>query len=226
MATYPAYIPSPDADFSAWLNNFANILTADPVPYGLTAGDAIAVQTVTDTWSAAYALATDPATRTTPTVADKDNARASAEAVVRPYAVTISQSAAITDMLKADIGVTIRSLVPTPIPAPVDAPAVSLQAAIVGLLTLNYKVPAQVGKAKPFGATGVEIWTSIGDTYATDPAQTNLRQIVTRSPFRLAYNLADSGKKMSLYARYTTRSGPGGVAQSGPWSPQFALVLL
>ena len=81
MANAP-YIPAKDALFAAWLLNFSTLLTASPVTYGLTAPDAVTVAGVNGTFQAAYATATNPATRTSGAVAATDVARLDAEAIV------------------------------------------------------------------------------------------------------------------------------------------------
>ena len=226
MSTYPTYIPAKDALFATWLENFSTLLTAAPATYGLTAPDATAVDAVNTAFQAAYALAIDPPTRTSVTVADKDAARASAEAVVRPFAVTISRNAAVTDGNKTAIGVTVPSVTPTPIPPPANAPSLALVSAISLVQTLSYKVAGQTGKAKPFGSIGVEIFRSVGTVAATDPAQCAYIGTYTKSPFKQTYSSGDQGKIVTLFARYVTRSGPDGVAQPGPWSDALNLIVM
>jgi len=220
------YIPTKDADFSIWLENFSTLLTAAPATYGLTAPDALAVDAVNTTFQAAFLLSSNPATRTSGTVADKDTARANAQLIVRPFAVRISQNTSVSDLAKSDIGVTIRQLIPSPIPAPVDAPSLGVQSMIPGQFTGSYHVVGSIGKAKPFGSIGVELVKSIGTVYATDPSQCQLEGTFTKSPFRVAIAGEDTGKKVTLFARFTTRSGPGGRAQSGPWSLPLNFVAM
>lgn len=218
MASYPPYIPNKDADFANWLLNFSTLLTAAPATYGLTAPDAVAVAAEQTAFAAAYSAAIDPSTRTPVTVAAKDSAKASALAVVRPFAVNISLNPGVLDADKTAIGVTVRSLVPTPIPAPVDAPVLAIGAWTPGVLKGGYSVDGVVGKSKPFGVIGVELWASVGVAHVGDPAACTFRGTVTKSPFRLSFQPADVGKAVTLFARFVTRSGPAGVAQVGPWS--------
>ena len=218
MASYPPYLPPKDADFATWLMNFSTLLTGNPTDFGLEAADATAVAAVNTTFQLDYTTSQDPATRTAPTVAAKDAARASAEAVVRPYAVQISRNAGVTDENKAAIGVTIPSTVPTPIAAPTVAPDLALLSATQGDMLLSYKAAGASGKSKPFGAIGVEIFRSVGTVSATDPAQAAYNGTVTRSPFRQSFAAEDAGKVCTFFARFVTRSGPDGKAQVGPWS--------
>lgn len=224
MAT--SYIPAKDADFNSWLTNFSALLTATPLVFGLTAPDAVSVDTVKDAWATAYTAATDPGTRTSATVAAKDAARASAEAVVRPLAVRISLNPSVTEENKIAIGVTVRAFPPSPIPAPVVAPVISHVSSAPGLTRLAFKATGAAGKAKPFGAIGVEIYRSVGTVPAVDPAQATFVGTYTKTPFAQVFMAGDAGKTATFFARFVTRSGPAGVAQAGPWSAPLALIVM
>ncbi len=220
------YIPASDANFDIWSANFSTKLTAAPTTYGLIAGDAVAVAAVVLTWHNAYLAATTPATRTPVTIAAKDNARAAAEALIRPYATRVSTNPAVTDANKVALGVTVRTTVPTPIPPPTTVPNLSLLAAITGQQTLEYKESGTSNKAKPYGSIGVQLFRAIGTVFATDPDQAVFVCVATKSPSVQGFNSGDSGKKVTWFARFTTASGPGGVAQVGPWSDPLNLVIM
>jgi len=222
---YPPYIPPQDAAFAVWLANFDALLTAAPATYGLTAPDAAAVAAVALPFAVAYPISQDPATRTPVTVAAKDTARADAEVVVRPFAVQISLNAGVPAMDKTAIGVTVRSLVPTPIPAPISAPTLSVVGLIPNQGTFASKEVGATGKAKPFGSTGMQLAAAIGVAHTSDPADATIGTIVTKSPFRVAFAAPDAGLKLSLFARYCTRSGPGGEIQYGPWSAPLQTIV-
>lgn len=220
------YIPNRDADFAAWLLNFATLIAAAPAAYGLLVGDATAISAQNTAFQAAYTAAIDPGTRTPATVAAKDAARANAQAVVRPYAQRIRNNSAVDVALKVGLGLTIPSTTPTPIPAPVVAPALSLQSAIVGQMRLAYKDPTAAGKAKPYGVVGVEMARAIGTVPAVDPAQASVWGTATKSPFEMSFLAGDAGKVVTLFGRFVTRSGPGGIAQVGPWSAPLVLTVI
>jgi hypothetical protein len=220
------YIPARDADFSAWLLNFATLIAANPTNYGLLAGDAVTISAVDTTFQAAYTLATNPATRTAPTVAAKDAARVNAEQTVRPYAQRIRNNTAVSDLLKVGLGLTIPSTTPTPIPAPVVAPELGLLSAIPLQQTLTYRDPSAAGKAKPYGVIGVEVWRAVGVAPAVDPAQASYYATATKSPFRSTFGAGDVGKIVTYFGRFVTRSGPGGIAQAGPFSAPLPLTVI
>lgn len=221
------YIPAKNADFQSWLLNFSTLLTANPTNYGLVAGDATIVAGVYTTWHAAFLAGTNPATRTSVTVAAMQTARATATATVRLYAQAIAINAGVSDALKVGIGVNPRNPTRTPIPAPLTVPTLSLRFMTSLLAYLAYKdtsLPA--GKQKPFGAIGMQLHASIGTAVAVDPDAGRNVATYTKSPFTLPYTDGDRGKVMTLWGRWVTKSGPAGVAQVGPWSTALHFVLV
>lgn len=221
------YIPAPDAAFSAWLQNFSNLLSATPTDFGLTAPDATAVAAQNTAFQAAYTLAIDPATRTSPTVAAKDAARVTAEAVVRPYAIQISLNASVTNENKTAIGVNIPNRSPVPVPPPTTFPQLGFRSAEPLIHVLQYQDSGLgTGKKKPVGAIGLELWRSVGTVAATDPAQADYYGQFTKSPLRSSFESAQVGKVCTYFARWITRSGPGGIAQTGPWSAPLTVNVI
>ena len=221
------YIPSKDSLFVAWLTNFAALITANPVNFGLVAGDALTIQGKADSYDAAYTLAIDPGTRTPATVAAKDVARTEAEATVRPFAVQISLNDGVTDENKVAVGVTVRKTVPTPVPPPASAPVLGLVSQNPGRIQLSYRDDAlPAGKSKPDGCIGLEIYTAVGTVAAVDPAQALYRGTITKSPNTLDFGAEDKGKIVVMWGRWVTRSGPAGKAQAGPWSVALQTIVV
>lgn len=221
------YIPAKIAAYALWVANFSSKLTATPVAFGLVAGDAVAVATQATAFATAYALSSTPATRTSATIAQTNNVRALATATIRPYAVRIAANSAVTDANKVSIGVTIRSTTPTPVPAPTTAPALSLLSATFLQHQLRYvDVSTPTTKAKPFGATGMEVYIAVGIAAAVDPSVAPYRGNYTKSPMTVAFDAGDKGKTATYFARWTTTAGPGGVAQVGPWSDPLVVGII
>lgn len=221
------YIPAKDSLFDNWLANFATLITASPSTYGLVAGDALVIQGAYDDWSAAYTLATDPSTRTKPTVAAKDAQRATSSAIARPYAINVRNNAGVSNEDKLDLGLTIPDLTPTPVPPPVTSPSLSLVNAISLQHQLNFRDSAfPLLKRKPVGATSLQLWRAVGVVAATDPAQASFYNNVTKTPFVVGFDSGDRGKHCTYFGRWATRSGPGGIAQFGPWSDALDVIVI
>lgn len=223
----PAYIPAKDADFAVWLQNFATLIAATPTNYGLVTGDATIISAANAAFQAAYLLATNPATRTAPTIADKDTQRASATATVQPYAQQISKNMGIDNSLKLGVGVNLPNPTRTPVPPPTTAPVLAHVASIPGQMTLGYAdTSTPASKAKPPGATGLELRQTIGTAPAVSPDAADPVQVITKSPTAVSYASGDVGKIATLWGRWVTRSGPGGVAQVGPWSAALSIGII
>lgn len=221
------YIPAKNADAASWATNFDDLVTANPTSYGLTAPIAVTIAAATAAFVDALAISTNPATRTTPTVAATQAARVDWENTVRPYAQQVKKNPAVTNEQRADLGLTIDATVPTPIPAPTAAPALELVSGGIGTVRINARNPETPGsKAKPFGATGLEIYGSIGTVAATDPSQATYLARATKSPLQLNLGAGNSGKVVTLFARFATTSGPAGVAQTGPFSAPLVFTLM
>lgn len=224
---YPAYVPAPDSLFTSWLDNFSALLTASPTTYGLIAGDAVAVAAVTATYDAAYALAVNPPTRTSGTIADKDAARFAAEALVRPLAVRIIRNPSVANIDRVNIGVTVPSSTPTPVPAPVTPPALILVGAGPLLHNLQYRdATAPLVKAKPFGVISLWLYAQLGTSAGIDPDAATFLGARNKTPLQVSWSSGDRGKHATYWARWATRSGPAGVPQLGPWSDSLDVIIL
>lgn len=223
--TSPSYIPTTIALLIPWATNFATLLTAAPGDYGLTAGDASAAQTSVDNYVTAQNTALNPPTRTSATIAAASQAKADMLAVIRPRAVLISQNASVTDEAKADIGVTIRSSVRTPVTAPTVAPVLSLigvRTNAVDLRYLNAETPNS--KAAPRGCGGVELVIFYGSSPNPTPEMGVLVASPTKSPAVIDTS-GHSGQTATVWARWRTKNGvQGGKVGYSPYSAPLVFV--
>jgi len=220
------YLPPPDAAFDAWSQNFSTLITADPTTYGLIAGDATAIAAVVDAFHTAYGLASNPVTRTAVTIAAKDAARVAAEPVLRDYAQQISRNAGVDNSDKTAVGVNLPNTARPPIPQPTTQPQLALVSSVHNLQVISYKDSATpTTKAKPFGAIGIDLRVSISLTPAASPDNVPPFGVITKSPVNIGMLSGDAGKTARYWGRWVTRSGPGGMAQYGPWSAPMDVVV-
>ena len=222
-----SYIPATDAAFDAWAANFSTLLTANPTAYGEDAPSALVVQNAYDAWSAAYVLATDPSTRTPTTVADKDAERVALDATARPVALRINARTSVSNLQRTALGITVRKLTRTPVAAPTTAPVLTLRSQIAGVARLQIRDESTpTTKAKPLGVIGVDLHVFVGDTPPVSFAEYPLVKTTGKTPNTLPFSGAQSGMTANVVARWTTRSGPGGTAQKGPWSVPEVFVIM
>lgn len=216
MPALPPYIPTKDSEFGLWIDNFSALITAAPGTYGLVAGDAAAIAGVTATWDAAYALVTSPLTKTAATVGAKNNARVSALATARPYAVNISRNAGVLSADKIALGVNPLQSVPTPITPPTTNPILTIAngASLQHYVRYRDSTASPSVKAKPYGVRQVQIYAQTSPTAITDPSLIAFAQLNTKAPFIQTWPGGSTGKIAYYAARWVTIKG-----QVGPWSP-------
>lgn len=228
MANQLNYIPNKDSEYALWAENFASSIQANPLLYGLSSGDATTISQVNSTFQSAYSVATDPATRTSPAVQAKTNARNAATEVFRMYAQRIRNDVAVSDEAKLDLGINLKPVGGgTPVPEPVTNPELDLVYQTPGVIQLTYQDSSGgPSKRKPSGVVACELWIAIGDEHAVSSDQTKYAGAFTKSPMALEMKPEDSGKKITIYARWATASGPGGKAQVGPFGSSLQTVII
>ena len=221
------YIPARIADFAIWIANFATKVALSPTSYGLIAGDATAISAQNTAFQAAYAASTNPATRTSASVATTQGARFASEVVIRPFAMRINANQTVTDAQRVSLGLTVRTVTPTPVPAPTTSPAILLVSATPGVHTLQVRdSTTPTSKAKPENVGGLELWVAVGIAPAVNPSAGAFRQVTTKTPFAVAFDASDKGKIATYFGRWINRSGPAGIAASGPWSAPLSAHIV
>lgn len=197
----PNYIPPREADFVTWITNFDALILATPTAYGLSSADAAALDTLTQLYLAAYALALGGSTRGPANIAAKDAARANVTTRARQLATVIQANPAITDEQKTGLGITVRKTNKTPIPAPTTSPLLTFVAATPLQATLRYAdqlTPAS--RALPFGAIALALRVVV----AAGSTQ-NLH--ITKNPVGVNFITGDAGKIATYTANWITRTG-------------------
>lgn len=231
MPTAP-YIPAQNNAFLGWIDNFASLITADPARYGLDAVAAAAIQTAADNFDAAFALAgttapphpvpVNPAARTPVTVAAMAATKGASTATVRPYAQQIRINPGVTNDDKVALGLNLQNTSPSPVPAPVSYPLLSLLSGGPLTHTFSYKDSmTAVGKRKPDGVVQMQLVGAAAVAAATDPDTLPPLPAQTKSPFMIVWSSGDGSKIASYAARWVTRKG-----LVGPWSPILTAVVM
>jgi hypothetical protein len=202
------YLPPKEADLNLWVLNFDTLLTAAPATYGETAPVALAVHTPTDAFIAALSLATDPGTRTHSTIAAKDAAKAAMLAALRPVATRIKANAGVSDASKVAIGVGVKDTALTPISTPTTQPLLSIVRATPLQHEIRFADAMTPDKRhKPFGATALILFCSVGSTPPAIPENSPFKALVTKQPYFHGFDVGDVGKIAFYYGRWVTRTG-------------------
>lgn len=217
----PDYIPARDGDFNIWINNYSTLITAGPVPYGLTSTQATALAGLTSTWNTAYAAATSGATRGPMSVNAKDVARANVQQYARELAIIIQATTTVTEEQKTALVITVRKTNRTPIPPPTTNPLLNIIAATPLQHTLRYADQLTPdSRSRPFGVAALKLRVEI-EPIGTPPtgiaAQT---LILTRNPVAVDFLSGNVGK-----VAYYTGVWINGKGEEGPVSVTTSGVI-
>jgi hypothetical protein len=215
------FIPNRDSDFDRWLANFAAKIVADPASYGLSPGDAAEIDAARAAWHAAFLVARAPATRTLPSIADKDGKRAAAVVVARRLSARVRADDSVSDDLKIRLGLKLRAAGLTRSAAPAAFPTL----AIIGLKLGSHELIAGSdnegpSRAKPDGAATLLVVRAIGDAPASDPKGAAFLTLATRTRFRSEFTVHEGGKFATYFARWANARG-----ELGPWSAPVSMRI-
>ena len=221
MPAVAPYIPPRDADLDTWSANFSTLITAAPATYGLTSADAATIAGAVLTWHTDYLLVTSPTTKTATAVQNKNAARVSMLATVRPYAQAISLNAGVSTGAKIALGVNPRTSTPTPITAPTTSPVLTAQSTSTAGTIIRYRdaTASPSVKAKPYGVVQVQLYGLASTTPITDPDDLDFQFATTKSPI-IVPMAGDAGKTVYFAGRWITKTG-----LLGPWSSIISYVV-
>lgn len=222
MPALAPYIPPKDADLSNWAANFTALITANPAMFGLTSVDAGNIASQVGNFQSMYTLVTSPSTKTAQAVSNKNTAKTTMLANVRPYAQQISLNPGVTSANKIALGLNPRTSTPSPVTPPVTNPILTVQSAQNLGVILRYRdSAASVSvKSKPYGVTQCAISYGVSATPISDPTLLPSSVIGTKSPLQILFPSGAAGKQCYFAARWAIRTG-----QYSPWSPMINFTV-
>jgi len=215
------YIPSSDAEFGGWLNNFITNANANLADLGLVAADLAPAQAALTTWNTAYSnnLAQQAAAKGSRET--KDTARADAEAIVRPLVQLLKARGSVSDAQRQSLGVPTRATTRTAVGEPISRPLGTVDTSQRLQHTISF-VDDQTpnSRAKPSGIVGCEVWVKVGGVAPVDPSELSYLATDTRTPYMATFNGDDGGKTAYYMLRWVNTRG-----ERGPWSQTVAATI-
>lgn len=186
--------PDKDFDLSNWSGNFSTRLTATPTAYGSDAATATAYAGLHADFEARLLTATTPATRTQAAVDAKNVSKKALVAKARQVIRTINGYAPLTSTQRVELGLNPRDAVPTPVPAPVTRPMLSVDPDGT-LRIVDETMPDS--KAKPAGVAGALVFIKIDGEAPASVDEAKFAILATR--FRSQIPLPEGSSKKTLW---------------------------
>ncbi len=215
------YLPSSDADYSVWVDNFITYANANLATLGLTAADIAPVQAAHADFKTALTANVAAQAQATSARQTKDDSRAAADGAVRPLVGRLQASSTVTDAQRQSLGVTVRSGTRTAAAAPTSRPVATVDTSqrLQHIISFVDEL-TPTSRAKPDGVSGCEIWMKLGSTAPVDPSELSYLATDTRSPYTAEFAGADAGKTAYYMLRWVNTRG-----DRGPWSQTVSATV-
>lgn len=202
------YIPTTDADLSAWAANFYSQVDGALPGLGLVAADIATLATARTNFDASLAAANLAKSAQLQAVADKNTKRATLVAELRAIAKRVQAYPSLTDAQRASFGLTIPDTTPSAVPAPSSRPVVTVD--ILGGLKHNVKLTDEAtpfSNAKPAGAIAAQIFVKYGSTAPVTVDDCVLLGQATKANYEVQHASDKAGQNAHYLARWITRQG-------------------
>lgn len=216
------YIPGREPELVTWASDFAaNVAAIGPAAIGLTPAQQTDLQAKVDDFVAAYGVATNMATRTRPAIQTKDLLKRQMVQTIRQLAGVIQKHPGTTDAQRAQLGLTIpaeRQSVGIPGEAP-DMDIVS----VIGRVVRSRVHSAQSAsrRGKPPYCIGCVVYSYVGATPPTDPAEWRHEGMTTKTTFDVTFpDSVPNGSTVFLTARWVNEK-----LQAGPSCEPVSTIL-
>ena len=211
------YVPTPDGDFAAYLNDFINAITAWWNAQGLNPDDLTELYKAWERWELRYPAHVTAQAAARAAAQAKTQARKDAERELRAVARFVQSFPATTDAQRAALGLT----VPRPTRAVPRAPATRPRGVITAVNRLTHELlvtddATPTRRAHPHGTRGAEVWLKLvpaGEPTPSQPANLTYVTTTSRPTLRTTFTPTDGGKTAVYLLRWINTRG-----EPGPWS--------
>jgi hypothetical protein len=213
------YLPSADADFDIWQQNFYAYVNTHLAELGLTASDLAPLTTAQSAWQNAFSSNIAAQAAALGARQGKDTARDNFESLTRSFVRRVQALPNVTDAARASMNITVAQG-RAPASAPTTRPVVNIDTDQRLRHTINFvDETTPTSKARPDGVMGCEIWNKVGDA-PTGPSQLTYLGTDTRTPYVAEFDETDGGKTAHYMLRWVNTRG-----EVGPWSQTISATI-
>jgi hypothetical protein len=212
------FIPTKEADFDSWLKFLVRYVDEKcggnkPEWTHIPSEARNAVSDAYMAWETAYEQTKMP--HTPVDTEAKNDAKALAKALVRPFISQYLRYPPVTNEDRTAMGIPNHDLHPTPIKPPETGPSFSIIQMGPAALGVVYR-DGEKGKrgSKPKGVASVKICMGVSDTPVTDQEALPASKRATKCPYIIRFREADRGKRAYLACTWELSKQNG----ESPWS--------
>jgi hypothetical protein len=206
MAAHEDYIPSVDAEFNNWLDNLydysaSKMTGGDPAWTHIPLSELDLLGGARAAWKAAYAPTLKP--HVPAETLAKDEARAAAETVIRPFVGQWLMWKQLSDKEREEAGVHVKKNRRSAIPAPATVPELEPRAGVPRQIVVPYRDKGSARRGKPKDVHGIEVrWAFLNAPPLNIEAELTQSSFDTNSPLTLVFEESDRGKRVYMAGRW------------------------
>lgn len=205
MSSNSDFIPAKDGEFDVWFKHLTQYVSdktggTSPVWTHIPAEEVSALNHAYTAWYTAYEPSLIPHT---PGITEaKNEARKTAEGVIRPFKRRYLEDPPVTDQQRIDMGLHI-SHHRTPVPTPDTMPELIPDTGTRRRIAVHYRDEGSTHRGKPHHVTGIEVRWAFLDRPPVHLEEELIHSTFdTRSPLILDFDEADRGKRVYLAGRW------------------------
>ena len=215
-----AFYNSTEADLATGAQNVVDIVTPAVATYGVTAGTMTTYAGLVTSYASLLELATEPATRTSVSVENKNVAKKALREASINLAKIFDGTSTVTNAMLLALQMNPR-VVPQSRNVPAYAPTVDVVKVTSRLVDIHVHGPAGEGRGLPFGATAVNIFSYVGPTAPTDVREYHFEGASSRARAQILFpDSVPSGATIWLSAQWVSARG-----QLSPGSTPISFTL-
>jgi hypothetical protein len=212
------FIPGKEAAFDSWFKFLIQYVAqkcggSSPEWTHIPAAALTVVSDAYAAWYTAYSKTKGPHTPVDTEV--KNDAKAAARAVVRPFVSRYLRFPPVTNEDRTAMGIPNHDSHPTPIKPPETGPSFSIIQMGSGTLGIVYR-NGGTGKrgSKPKGVTSVKICVGVSDEPIIDQEKLPASKKATKCPYLIRFREADRGRRAYFACKWELSKQDG----ESPWS--------
>lgn len=196
-----------EADLATGAANLITIVTPVPATWGLTTGEITSYTSLSTSYSTKLATANTPATRTSVAIEAKNIAKQLLKAASVNIARTITSVPTVTNDQLMSLQLNER-IIPQPRPVPAAPPVLEVISVSGRTVSLRIHATGSDLRAKPFGATGANIYSFVGADAPSDPRVYHYEGFATRGTTQVLFpDSVVSGATVWLSAQWVSARG-------------------
>lgn len=214
------YIPRGDSDLIEFADNFVDEIDGNEAGFGLTAADTTELKALKTNFRDAYDDNISKQTEARSAKTKKDGERKPLVAKLRESAQVVQNHPAATDEMRSGLRLPVKDKEPSSIGEPATQPVAEINTSVKLRHEITFYNEGSIGKAKPAGVRGAEIWCKIDGEATMNEDDYRYLGTDTASPYLAVHKAENVGKQAHYLLRWVNAKG-----EPGEWSSPFSATI-